>query len=807
MRTISSAIVLGMLVLSPKIFAAPQLKITKTSEGDFSVQYCDGSLRAGSFIAFQIENGILEKEVINSSNCANKAYSKGSLAENKKLTVHRANKSDWESAGILTVNSLRPTTQKTEESVKSQTPGEFRMEDMKFTIRVSESIRNGEASKIELKVCSKNFKFADSVVITNRATLGTAKVISKSSNVNRDLCFLTDWIKGEIQNEDEIGIGLYSREKPIALVVDGIPWKRTVNTTASTSTPTNSPTTPPPLRPASAPVVIAPAAPAAPIAPKLKLEPREEIVKSAEIAATNFAKNVVKALGQIENIRYNLFLGFSDARRWSQAFGRDYVNMNEYKLGYTNAYDSAFQSGLSAGRDQARSYTKDLAKSDVGEAIDRMMSGRATTFEVAPRSSIKQAPFTGLNYKGDAPNSLEARLKQKDQEIQDRLNREFVVRDGEIVLADDFYKSFETYRLVDLQKFQFDLLDSYFKEQNAFEAWAKGYFQPRQDRQFDYYRNITDSREYDNVDENRRLFREAFQDKYSRSAPTQWQKTVEIYRPEIKRAGEEIYIRTAKEYAEALGRYNATIAAFKAGSKQSFFENLEILYKSALKTAVEDVSTKANFTNIVATVSNSSGGAEVTIGDTIDMTLNSAANRGLKSGVIDIRPTASAFLVPLKSSMSYNMSPLQTLRSPVHFSALLFVSRVTRPDQDIAVNIQIDGEKHDFILHSSFEALTRALLNRDERIRSSVLEHIIQFLRQEWNEKKEFAGNGFDDNTGRLLVERLTNVVLSLPESQRISIRAIGPQIRSAYAERPGFFSGYQADWDSAMTILNRAGL
>lgn len=698
---------------------------------------------------------------------------------------------------------MRPTAQKIEEIPTAPAAGEFRVDDMKISIRVAENARNGEASKIELKVCSKNFKFADSVVITNRATLGTAKVVSKSSNVTRELCFTTDWVKGEIQNEDEVGIGLYSREKPVVLVVDGIPWKRTVTAVP----PVAPPVAPPAPAPKPTPVVVNPPAPT-PSTPTLKTEPREEIVRMAKNAANDFARNAVKVLGQIENIRYNLFLGFSDARRWSEAFGRDYVNMNEYKIGYQKAYDPAFLNGMAAGQEHARSYTKELAKADVGAAVDRMMTGQKTTFDIAPRASLKQTDFKGLVYNGLAPDTVETRLKKKDQEIQDRLNRDFVVRDGEIVLADDFYRSFETYRLADLQQFQFDLLDSYFKENNAFEAWAKGYFQPRQDRNFDYYRKITNAREYAHADENRRIFREAFQDRYSRSAPAQWRNTVEIYRPEIKRAGEEIYIRTAKEYAEALGAFNATVLGFKAGSKKAFFENVENSYKLALNVAIEQVSSKANFTNISLSVNNSRGGIEVTIGDTIDLNLTSAANRGLKAGTIDMRPSANDILVPMRGSVTYNMDPLQTLRSPVRFSSVLFVSRVTQPDQEIPVTVRIDGETYNMALRSRFEGLIGALVRpSNERVRSSVLGHVVQFMRQEWNDKKEYAGDGFDDNTGRLLVERLANVVLSLPPAQQRQIRELAPALRSAYGERPGFFSGYQSDWDSAMKILTRAGL
>lgn len=76
MRTFSSMTLISFIALSPMSLAAPQLQISKTSEGGFSVQYCDTDLRAGGFVAFQIENGILEKEKIDSSNCATKTYRK-----------------------------------------------------------------------------------------------------------------------------------------------------------------------------------------------------------------------------------------------------------------------------------------------------------------------------------------------------------------------------------------------------------------------------------------------------------------------------------------------------------------------------------------------------------------------------------------------------------------------------------------------------------------------------------------------------------------------------------------------------------
>ncbi|HWU43422.1 MAG TPA: hypothetical protein VN132_08290, partial [Bdellovibrio sp.] len=232
MSKLSTTIGLAALLMTNQVFAQSQVDIKKQA-GDLKVQFCDLALAPKTFVGFQVgENGLIQKEILGENHCVTKTYGSGLMVEGKKIVIHKMSKSDDESQGKLYEGILKETSSSSSDTSAGTSTSTFN--DVKYEVTTLEN-RDGDVYKIQIKVCHPKFKVADAVSVTNRATLSANKEVSKYTNVGRDKCFTTEYTKGEIQDGDIIGIGLYSVEKPFEVTLIGVPWKRSAAATPGSS--------------------------------------------------------------------------------------------------------------------------------------------------------------------------------------------------------------------------------------------------------------------------------------------------------------------------------------------------------------------------------------------------------------------------------------------------------------------------------------------------------------------------------------------------------------------------------------------
>ncbi len=784
------------LALSNQAMAAARAEINKESNGDFKIKFCDTALGPQAYVGFQLgQNGIIQKDILKADSCTTKTYSQGMSAEGKQLRVHKMSKraDDMDSQGLL----LQTTVRDQRGNSGSNNGGgstQVVFNNIRVEVKTLEN-RDGDAYKIEIKVCHPNFTVRDAVVVTNRATLGSSRVISKSTTVTNDKCFKTEYLKGEIQDGDVIGIGLYSVTKAIELELTGVPWRR------------SNGSTPPPVVVTPPPVIVTPPPGNGGTGTNLIVANRGEIIENARRAADVFAKNLSQNLGQIENIRYNLFLGFRKEERQAARYGQDVRNLNEYRNGFDNGMRVGNQEGFGAGQNFAAQRANEYARADVGAAVDAIMNGQARELNVRRRQNLSQKDFRGLDLNITTPATVADRLKQKDQELQNDLNRRFFVRDQDIVLADDILNGrFQVYQLYGINEYKFELLDSYFREAKAFEAWAKGYFQPRQNF-VRYYNDISDANQYQNALENRQLFRSEFERQYDRVIATQWNQVVRRERADIQRVGEDLYVDLTLDFARDLGNFDGRKSGYANSSRDGFLRSIQNRYDSAVEQTIQSVMTSAVITDVIVKAQASDGDLEITLGDSIDLILTNAANRGMKDGSVQISAVANAEVTTLKPAVSQTLPAFSRLNNAVVYKGMMALNRVSAPDQDVVVNFTVNGQASRSILKSKFEGLVVGLARAtNAQVQNAILQTLVGFLSKEWEDKKSVAANGFNNNKGDLLVERLAARAMLMTAQEKAALKRSGDAIKAAYGRRPNW-SVYSADHDSAMDILKRAGL
>lgn len=790
-----------VMVLSNQAFAA-QAEIKKESAtGDMKVKFCDASLvPQRSYVGFQIENGIIQKESVNAEKCSLKSFSRGSLAEGKKLKIHKMSRNSEDSEGLLLETVLKENSGNTGGGERPVDQTVTVINNIKFTITTLENA-NGVPTKIKMVACHDQFKPSDAVSVTNRNTLGSQQNVSKSSFVTRDKCFDVEFKKGEIQDGDEIGIGLASVARPISVKVYNIPWKRDQATNPGTNPGGGN---------GGGTVIVTPPPGGGnggnnggPTTPVLPSEPSSTVRERARNAADQMAKNISKSLGQVENIRYNLFLGFQEEERRANYYGASISGHREYQYQYGVGLDLGKSEGYSAGLSHAALTGRDYARADVSAAVEAIMNGQAQSIQVRKRQNLSQMPFDGLTQNLSVPATVVERLKQQDQELQKDLSSRFYTVDNEIVVADDLINGrFEIYKLYGQQQYKFELLDSYFREQKAFEYFKRGYFQPRQGA-LRYYQEISDDTKYSNADQNERIFREVFESRYDDVIPSRWNEVVKAERYDVQRMGRDLYSRLTSEYAIDLGKYDGRRAGYKAASRDGFLNQIQVQYDSYVEQVVRDVQSRAVITDTPVKATAADGGIEVTIGDSIDLILGGAANRGAVAGNVEISPVATTEVVALKPVQTVSVPGFSKLNQAVMFKGMLFVSKLSAADQSVTVQFKVNGELKQAQLRATFEGLVVGLARQSNAQTQGVMvQHLVSFLKKEWEDKKQLVGDGFDNKKGDLLVERMMARILAMSGAEKAAIKKFTKDIKGAYGDRPGFLNGYRGDWDSAMEIL-----
>lgn len=535
-----------------------------------------------------------------------------------------------------------------------------------------------------------------------------------------------------------------------------------------------------------------------------KTEPDSDIRRTAKDSANRFANLVVNNMGKIENIRYNLYLGFREAQQLYSILGENYKSYPEYSQGFATGQASGHSSGYQAGTSEGQSVGSNTARRDVVNAFSGAMA-TGTKPASAPRAKL-DVQFGGLNANLSAPESIESRFKDKEAEIRRQLQAITVFEDG-IILGEDVYVNYyKVNDLLNLQTYNFDYILGFYRAERAFQSWQADVFNDRAST-LEYYKKITDSSQYKDASANATLFYNEFIQQYDDVIAKKWNTAVTKPNAQAKTIGQVMYVQILKSYVQDLGTFDGTAKSFKSSSVVGFYKSLYPAYIETYNQTFNTYATSPVIMDLDFTIMPATQNGSLAIGDGVVVVLKSAANYGMANGQITISAGGSAILPITKAQNVLPIKALSRMNQQVQFPMAYF-SKMTSPDTQVQMNVDVNGISRTFTLTATFEALVaRIAQTKQQNLKTPATNQLVQFLQAEWKQESARVTNGFNNNKGTLLIERLVRFANTLAPADKAQLQGVKAQIRAAYGERPGMFSGLRDDWDSAMQILARAGL
>lgn len=755
-------------------------KVTVTpTNGGYTVQSCD-NYKEKSLVSFKVgANGIEQLELAKNS-CATKTYSPGVLSEGSVIIVENKKEGKTDRGVVSSNNSGNSSTETSNNDFG----------------RITLSARLVDDTTVEITGCNPKFKPSNPVSVTNRDSQGrTVSKMADVRKVNGESCFVVQFKKGEINSGDEIGVGIYGVEKPIALSVGNLPWR------TATTTPQPTPTVP-----------VTPVDPGTntgtntgTTAPDTRIiENRNKIQNEAQKAANRFADQMVKSIGKIENVRYNLYLGFRQAESFYKRLGSDLSSLPEYNDGYTSGIRQGSDTGRNAGRQYGAEQGQAIAQNDVASRFEQAMATHQRPSNV-PRQNLDVNSFSGLNPSLPAVVPVADRLKKEDRDLQRDLRSVTVVEDG-IVLADSVYvDSYKIYDIYSLQDYKADLLLSNYRAEKAFEAWKTNLFNERESA-YDYYNDIGRTSVYQHAEANRQNFAADFIEQYDRVIAKKWNDVVMRQYPRVQDMGQQLYIKNLKNYAYDLGQNAGYADSYKRSSRDGYSETVESSYRNSFNSLYNNYATSAVITDVVVEARAGTTDGSLTLGDAIVIILKSATNRGMANGEIRITASPQVSIGVMKAVATLPIQALTRIQQ-AQSASMLYVNNLQSVDSVVSFSVQVDNRNYSFSLRTSLESLVKRLGEPTNSANRGLLVNLlVKTLAAEWNDKSSLLANGFNNRKGDLYLERFVNAYRGLTIAEQNQVKQSRDQIKAAYGSKPGFFSGHRDDYASAIELLEGIG-
>lgn len=576
------------------------------------------------------------------------------------------------------------------------------------------------------------------------------------------------------------------------------------------------PATNPPVavRP-TAPVTTQPVQPVAPVAPAAPVDnrrvvSRDQIVQKASQSAQKYVQSIVLSLGQVEKMRANFIEGIRAAQGTINSVMPNLNQAPTYDQGREAAGASGQSEGIQAGVAEANSQAASLARNDVSAAIDQALNSQSEP-NFTPRASLEEylTNYQGVSANIAAPVTLDARLRAIDAELQARYRARFIPS-NDLVLADNFFSQYLRFSdLYNTQNYRQDLVVSTYRGEKAFQAWLNGELRMISDNaNAQYFNQIVDNNQVQNAAANGNLFMQTFIETYDRLLTSAWNRAVTESVPSVQEDGRNTYINVYLKLASDTGRYDQIRANFRQASVEGYRQQLASAYGSYYELAKTKAQTEALFTEGRATLTGSEGVniESATLGDSFDVILQSLANRGVKEGQVRIVVQG----IRADREATQQLGGIRRLQAATRFDKMATLTEISKADQVIEVAIAVGGDVSRASIKSTWEAAVIKLAKTtDTALAAKLLAHINKHLGLEWDSKAELVGDGYDDGEGTLLIERLANVVKAMNAAEKANIVKHAASFRKAVRPdgRPGFLNGYRGDYDSAMKILDAAGL
>lgn len=558
-----------------------------------------------------------------------------------------------------------------------------------------------------------------------------------------------------------------------------------------------------------------------------------KIESEARKAGNQFAKTVVASFGKIEMMRRNYLEGFKSAQEMANSLGATIENAPEYRYGKADARGKLLAEGQRFGIQMADEKAMSIAINDVTSSIDEALTANSQNPNFLPRQNFEETINKFLQTKLDFNNkSLPLQVRQAlaspeeksisenlEQRIQDDLKRH-LSNDSEVFFLDSMLANQVS---LPSESRQVRLYDSYFiwshtnQATHAFLAWGLGEIRSKNRQEaldFATFENLIAESGDQNKSIHRALYQKSFMNAYDSSLAESWKNMVSRNNDQMRRLGVETFKEMFGKMAYEQGSVDQRREDFAAGAQASFSENLAKMYKMRFDEKVLQAQTSAFLSGVHMSVEFNGqdiSTSTLTIGDKIDVVINQAVNRGMKSG--EARVSVNG--LKQVDNGQFELAGLSKLSAPIHFTQIFEVSNLKNPDAGITFNVLVtDGIMNfqtNIAAKTSFEAmLERMTSTSDQMLQNRLKLILLDLLKTEWKTRSGI-GNGYDDTDeikssylGRL------SILAQINPSVKSALKKISNELRKTINDgsRPdGFFSTSKDDYDSAVKLLSDAGI
>ncbi|MEQ1723624.1 MAG: hypothetical protein ABL930_10645 [Pseudobdellovibrio sp.] len=539
---------------------------------------------------------------------------------------------------------------------------------------------------------------------------------------------------------------------------------------------------------------------AAPVKKQLDARRLEELVKRSGEA---YAREVLEVLGNAYRIRYNVREGILSGK------GRlgDYDNVNNvinsstYQQANTSGKNMGQARGLEAGASAANSTARGMADADISAAVDKAIdTATAIVFKANPRT----AQFNGVDANLSSPTNVEQRLLNNRSARQSELNRLMGSR-----LSNELSRSI------------FDINAIYNRHNTSLPEYMRGVSAIRNmlddtlnssssllSEARSFYSEIGSS-EYENPSANQEAFKRGFSQFYSRGIENMWQNTVMTRSSLAFDTGENMYMQEAEAYASELGNFDGYRSSYRSASITGFNNEIINAYNRNFADIKNSVQNSSYITAIdAAVVAEVNGKTEFSIGDTFDVVINQAKNRGMQTGNMKVDIASQGAVLSMNLGTNLQLAGLSKLQ-PQRVVRVGWLSDITAADQDVTVTALVGDRTVSANFKVTYEETIRKIANpaTDAVTADILMAKACDYMKKQYDDLSGF-GDQYRNRRGDMLLVRVRALFDKLSEAEKTQLRSKGQAIRNVFGGKPSrFLNAKRDEWDSARNMINEMAL
>lgn len=555
----------------------------------------------------------------------------------------------------------------------------------------------------------------------------------------------------------------------------------------------------------------------APEDPRKEMDPKKVKIY-AEQAANFFANRVVDIYGRVENYKYNFYLGFKRAAALYTNLGISIQNLSQYssgqQLGLSNGYQEGFRSGQQKGLQDGNYLGKQTAISRFKNAV-----GNDSDLNVTPGSGPNGQDFQGLVPNISNPD-LAVKLQGFNSDYYSEIKSEYNF-DSEVDFDSDLsgYVYGASISLGDYYSwndYKNDILFSYWKSENAFNLFLSKRL--IKNSSVDYnkvkannemlakFKEITDSSQYKDAEENRRIYRTTFINQYDDVIGTKWNREVYQHSNSSAQArGEYYFTKAIQAYAYDVGYKQGYSANYTARSIEGYQSSVGPAYFQSFNDTVNYYSQNSVIEDVQLLLVNQDGKNTFAVTDSAYVILTSAVNYGKMGGKIRIQLPSNTLLSPVANSiLEVELPGLSKTDKSQNLGVIGNVSTEVKADEQENVTLKTNLGNKLVVLSSPWKQNVQQLAKNAPAKQQILAQYISTNLGKEMVAMKSvFKKNKYKSEPENTLAGKFVETyrVLSLTEQQ--AINPYQTTIVSKIGKRPGFciFCG-KDEWDSAQDIF-----